>query len=224
VDVGGEVVDAIHVYTGGAQSGDEVPLVVAVHGLGDRPEAFRGLFQGFPGRAHFVFPAGGLPWGDGFAWWPVVGHIDENNVVPGLRAATDRLAGGVRSWAAGKIAGRPIVTGFSQGGMLSFTLAATHPADIGEALPISGFAPPSMVPVAWPAGAPMPRIFALHGEADPRVPFALAQLGVAKLRAVGVPVELKSYPGVGHTISADMRRDLFEALGAALERAAAGGR
>ncbi len=223
VDVGGDVVDALHEYTGGAKEGDVVPLVVAVHGLGDRPDAFRGLFQGFPARAHVVFPAGGLKWGDGFAWWPVVGNIDENNVVPGLRAAADRLAGGVRTWAgAGKVAGRPIVTGFSQGGMLSFALAAAHPADIGEAVPISGFAPPSMVPAAWPAGAPVPRVFALHGEADTRVPFALAQLGVEKLRAAGVPAELKSYPGVGHTISTEMRRDLFQALVAAIERAASG--
>ena len=30
--------------TGGAQPDEVLPLVVAVHGLGDRPENFRGLF------------------------------------------------------------------------------------------------------------------------------------------------------------------------------------
>jgi phospholipase/carboxylesterase len=220
VDVGPAEVSAVHAYTGGAQAGDKVPLVIAVHGLGDKPEAFRGLFQGFPGKAHFVFPAGGLPWGGGFAWWPVAGKIDESSVVPGLDAATDRLAVAIRGWAAAGLAGRPIVTGFSQGGMLSFALAAKHPADIGEALPVSGFAPRAMIPAPWPAGAPLPRIFALHGAADERVPIALAQLGAEKLRTQGVPVELRSYPATGHTISADMRRDLFEALTAAIDRAA----
>ena len=218
VDVGPAKVDAIDLYTGGAAAGDKVPLVIAIHGLGDRPDAFRGLFDGFAGRAHFVIPAGGLAWGEGYSWWPIVGKIDESNIVPGLSAAADRLANAIRTWSSGA-AGKPIVTGFSQGGMLSFALAARHPTLIGEAIPISGLEPPSFIPAAWPAGAP--RIVALHGEADSRVPFAIAASGVEKLRAAGAQVEWKTYPGVGHTITADMRRDLFAALTAAIERAAA---
>jgi len=218
VDVGPEAVDAIVEYTGGAQAVDKVPVVVAIHGLGDRPDAFRGLFQGFPGRARFVFPAGGLPWGGGFAWWPISGKIDENSMAPGLYAASERLAKALSKWSSGA-AGKPIVTGFSQGGMLSYTLAVRHPEALSEAVPISGLVPPKLVPSEWPAGAPRPRIFGLHGEADERVPFAYAKSGADRLRALGLDVDFRSYPGVGHTISADMRRDLFEALSAAVERA-----
>jgi phospholipase/carboxylesterase len=151
----------------------------------------------------------------------VLGSIDEKNVVPGLSAAADRLAIAIRGWQSSATAGRPIVTGFSQGGMLSFALSAKYPSLIAEAVPISGLMPPSMIPTPWPAAAPMPRIFALHGEADQRVPFDLSKMGVEKLRAAGVQAELKSYPGVGHTVSPDMRRDLFVALGAAVDREAA---
>ncbi|MFO0589611.1 MAG: dienelactone hydrolase family protein [Polyangiaceae bacterium] len=219
VDVGPGRIDGVEVYTGGAKAGDKVPLVIAIHGLGDRPEAFRGLFEGFATPAHFWIPAGGLPWGEGYSWWPIVGKIDENNIVPGLTAATDRLANAIQSWDRSAVRGTPIVTGFSQGGMLSFALAARHPALIEEAIPISGLEPPSFIPSAWPADGP--RIFALHGEADQRVPFALAASGVEKLRAAGATVTWKTYPGVGHTISAEMRRDLFAELTAAIERATA---
>ncbi len=220
LEVGPAAVDAVHEYTGGARADDTVPIIVAVHGLGDRPEAFAQLFQGFPQRAHFIFPAGGLKWGDGFAWWPISGHIDEESVTAGLSAAAARLVGGVRLWRNGQAAGRPVITGFSQGGMLSFALAARYPGDIFEAVPVSGLLPQAMIPASWPPGEPRPRVFALHGDADTRVPYAIAQRTVTALRGLGLDVELKSYPGVAHTISAEMQRDLFAALSAALARAA----
>lgn len=220
VDVGPPEVDAVHEYTGGARSGDVVPMIVAIHGLGDRPVSFRALFSGFSVKAHFVFPAGGLPWGDGFAWWPIRGPIDENNMAPGLGAAAERLAQAIAGWSAKGTSGKPIITGFSQGGMLSFTIAATHPEIVGEAVPVAGLLPPSLAPSVWPAGAPKPRVTALHGDADGRVPFAFGQKSVEALRGLGLAVELKSYPGVQHTVSAEMRADWLKALEAAVARAA----
>lgn len=220
VEVGDELRDAIHEYTGGAQRGETLPLVIAIHGLGDRPESFQKLFEGFPARAHVVVPAGGLKWGDGFAWWPITGTIDEKNMAAGLDAAAARLHRGIQAWHDGQVAGKPIVTGFSQGGMLSFAVAVKYPRSIAEAVPVSGLLPPSMVPAVWPPGEPMPRIVALHGDADTRVPYAFGQKSVASLRALGLDAELKSYPGVGHTLTSEMRRDLFAALSAAIERAA----
>ena len=221
VDVGPPAVDAIHEYTGGATAGDGSPIIVAIHGLGDNPSSFSGLFRGFPAKAHFVIPAGGLRWGDGFAWWPIQGRIDEKSMADGIAAATERLAGAIPSWR-GQVSGKPIITGFSQGGMLSFAMAAKHPELVGEAVPVAGLLPASMLPAAWPAGAPMPRVFALHGEADTRVPFALGQKAVEGLRALGLTAELKPYPGVQHTVSAEMRRDWLAELSAAASRAAGG--
>jgi phospholipase/carboxylesterase len=220
VDVGPPAVDAVQQWTGGATDGDAVPLVVAIHGLGDRPESFAGLFEGFAAKAHLVLPAGGLAWHGGFAWWPIAGHIDAENMAAGLGAAADRLAAAIPAWQSGGGAGKTIVTGFSQGGMLSFAIAVKHPRLVGESVPVAGLLPPSMTPASWPAGAPMPRILALHGDADARVPFAFGQKSVEALRALGLTVELKSYSKVEHTISAEMRRDWLAALEAAVQRAA----
>jgi len=220
VDVGPVVVEAFHERTGDGPADDVLPVVVVIHGLGDNPHSFWKLFQGFSGRAHFVVPAGGLKWGDGFAWWPITGQIDEKNMAAGLDAAATRLMQGIRVWRGSRAVGRPIVTGFSQGGMLSFALAAKYPQDIAEAIPVSGLLPTPMVPVAWPAGAPRPRIVALHGDADERVPFSYGKKTVESLRALGVEVDFKVYPGVGHTITAEMRRDLLAELAVAVAREA----
>lgn len=221
VDIGAPPVQAFHVFTGGAQEGDAVPIVIAIHGLGDRPEIFWKLFQGFPGRAHFVVPSGGIQWGAGLGWWPIAGPIDKARIAPGLSAAAGRLSRAIRGWQnESPTAGKPIVTGFSQGGMLSFALAVKYPNLIGEAVPVSGFLPPEMVPLLWPAGAAAPKIVVLHGDADPVVPYALAPRSVQSLRALGLDVELRAYPGVVHSVSEEMRKDLFAALEAALARAA----
>jgi phospholipase/carboxylesterase len=219
VDVGPAAVDVVEEWTGGAKSGDAVPLIVAIHGLGDRPSAFAGLFRGFGARAHLVLPAGGLGWGGGFAWWPIHGHIDADNMAAGLGAAADRLAAAIPSWQPAGGAGKTIVTGFSQGGMLSFAIAVKHPRLVGEVVPVAGLLPTSMTPAAWPAGAPMPRVFALHGDADGRVPFAHGQKTVEALRGLGLRVELKSYSGIEHSVSPEMRRDWLAALEAAVQRA-----
>ncbi|MBK8255803.1 MAG: dienelactone hydrolase family protein [Polyangiaceae bacterium] len=219
VDVGPAKVDFIHHYTGGAKSGDAVPLVIAIHGLGDNPSSFVKLFDGFSGKAHFIVPAGGLPWSDGYAWWPITGQIDEMNMAAGVEAATHRLSTALREWQAGPIAGKPIVTGFSQGGMLSFALAAKHPDQIGEAFPVAGLLPTPLVPAAWPAGMSKPRVFAFHGDSDSRVPFALGKRSVENLKNLGLEVELKSYARVAHAITPEVRRDLFTELEAAISRA-----
>jgi phospholipase/carboxylesterase len=107
------------------------------------------------------------------------------------------------------------VTGFSQGGALTLALATHHLDDVGAAFPIGGWLPPSIAPSA-PAG--LPPIVALHGEADARVPIGPTRDAIAALAVRGARAELKAYPGVGHTISAEMHRDLERLLREAVAR------
>jgi phospholipase/carboxylesterase len=207
--------------TGGAGDEDTLPMIVAIHGLGDRPESFAGLFEGFPGRARIILPYG-EPWQSGFAWWrPAGASLDPDRVASGSERAAHRLAAMIDELAKARpTAGKPLVTGFSQGGMVSFALAVLHPEVIGEAFPVSGLLAPALWPSSWPAGKATPPIFALHGTADPRVPIDLARKSVARLRELGFNAELQEYVDVGHTVIAEMRRDLFKRLEAAAARAA----
>ena len=209
--------------TGGAAADDALPLVIGIHGYGDRPESYAGLFEGFPAKARFIFPYG-EPAGEGFSWFAVSPRFNPDAIAAGTERAAHRLAAMIAALSlstARPTVGRPIVTGFSQGGMLSYALAVLHPESVGEGFPVGGLLTPPHWPSTWAVGKAQARIEAFHGDADPRVPIAVDRQGVARLRAVGFSVELHEYPGVGHTITPEMRRDLLAAIGAAAARAAA---
>jgi phospholipase/carboxylesterase len=104
--------------------------------------------------------------------------------------------------------GKPVVTGFSQGGMLSFALAAGHAEHFAAAVPIAGAIPAAL----YPTGKASLPVEALHGAADDRVPTKAAQESVAALKAKGYAATLRTWPGVGHTINPEMRQALFDAL------------
>ncbi|MRG95577.1 alpha/beta hydrolase [Polyangium spumosum] len=207
--------------TGGADANERLPLIVAIHGLGDRPESFVRLFDGFQARMRVVIPYGTTPQGQGFSWFPLA-RFEPTKLAEGTGRAADGLAALLEELERTRpTRGRPIVTGFSQGGMLSFTLAARHPERVGEALPIAGLLAPPLYPTSWPMGKVAPKVLAFHGDADTIVPLEGAEQTVRALVAVGFSAELRTYPGVGHTVTGAMRQDWQKALEAAAQRAAA---
>jgi phospholipase/carboxylesterase len=197
---------------GDADPAERLPMIVAIHGLGDRPESFGRVFDRYRRPARLILPQGIDPHGDGFSWFPF--RRDRSNpaeLASGMRRAADQIAALLGELIALRpTRGRPVVTGFSQGGMLAFTLAATHPDRIAGAVPMGGWLPPPL----WPGreGAPGPRVVALHGDADAVVPIAPTREAVAHLAAQGRPVELRELAGVGHTVSPEMRTALFALL------------
>jgi len=208
--------EATELLTGGARDDQDLPLIVAIHGYGDRPDHFAGLFSGFTGRARVWLPRGTDPIGEGWGWF-----VRRRESLPvlaaGLDAATDTVAAALRArLARGGCLGPPLVTGFSQGGMLSFSLALRHPDLVGAAFPVAGWLPAELVPPrVGPSAVP---IVALHGTADTILAFDDTQRLVADLAAQGHPVELRAYEGVGHSVTATMRRDLHRLLADALAR------
>jgi phospholipase/carboxylesterase len=206
--------------TGGANTTDQVPMIVAIHGLGDRPESFGGIFDGFSGRARLILPYGLSSYGDGFSWFPI-SRLEPKALAEGTKLAADELATLLKDLMKSRaVKGKPIVTGFSQGGMLSFTLAVLHPDEIGEALPIAGLLAPPLYPTSWPMGRVAPRVSAFHGDADDRVPIDGARETVQQLTKSGFTATLQEYPNVRHSVSAQMRRDWMAELEAAIGRAA----
>lgn len=210
----------LELVTGGAKAADRLPLIVAMHGLGDRPESFVGLVDRFDSPARIVLPRAPDAYSDGFSWFEYRDGMDEVRIARGVERAVEKLARAITQIARERpTRGKPIVTGFSQGGILSFALAVRHPELVGAAYPISGELPAPLLDQAADAGT-FPPITALHGTADSRIPFARAERSVAALTKRGIAVELKAYAGVSHTISPDMQRALFQLLAAACAKAA----
>lgn len=194
--------------TGGAAADARLPMVVAIHGLGDRPEAFIRVLEGYPGRVRLIVPRAPTPYGRGGSWFRIE-RPPAAAMVSDMRASTaaiDRLIRALTTRYPTR--GKPVVTGFSQGGMLSFALATRYPDSIAGAVPIAGMLPKPM----WPAKGPIAPIRALHGVADNRVPYQAAEAVVLHLLDLGGDVQLQPFVGVRHRVPAAVRKAAFTAI------------
>ena len=207
----------IELVTGGAAETAQLPLIIALHGLGDEPASFGGLFSGFEFPARFALMRAPDASGPGYSWFAFTGG-DLEKPAAGIRKAADQVA-----FAARQIArehptrGLPIVTGFSQGGALSFAVAVLHPDEIGAAFPVGGWLPRELQPQKGTRNAARgPKVVALHGEADGRIPAQAARDAVSSLERAGYAVELITFAGVGHGMPSDVRMQLHALLADAL--------
>jgi phospholipase/carboxylesterase len=212
--------DYVELHTGASADGiAPEPLVVAVHGLGDRPENLADLYGAITAPCRLVLPRAPIPYGGGSSWFDIdIPYRPDAALAGRIADAADRVAALIDHLArAGGVRGKPVVTGFSQGGMISFEIAIRHPGLVAYAVPLSGALPPE----AWPAAkadGPKPVIRAFHGAADDLIPIDFARRTVAAMKSAGYDVSLQEYPGVGHSVSTDMRRDALRVIDAALAR------
>jgi len=209
------------IVTGGAAADAELPLIIALHGRGDTAEGFAGLFRELPARARVAILRPPRAWGDGQAWF--LGAHEHPETRPKIAAEMVVLADRVVATAeairaARPTRGRPVVMGFSQGGMLTWTIAVAHPRAFSAAFPVAGFLFPEVLEKKRVDVAAMPPIAAFHGDADPVVSIEHDRRGVSLLEKRGVRVDFHVYPGVGHQLAPVLRNDLFAALARALAR------
>jgi phospholipase/carboxylesterase len=182
------------------------PVVVAIHGRGDHPANWVADWSRFPRAAHVLLPCGFIPFGEGFSWFDLSREMTDDQVAASLGAAETKL------WPAiAAVAGtRPLlVTGFSQGGMLSFAIAARHGDRVMRAFPVAGTCPPSLFPAPGTKVAP---VVALHGTSDALIPFAKGKATVEALHKAGHEASMIPYPDVGHTITGEMHTRLWQEL------------
>ncbi|HMJ13007.1 MAG TPA: dienelactone hydrolase family protein [Polyangiaceae bacterium] len=210
----------LELLTGGAREEQELPLIVAIHGLGDRPERFVGFVNAFDVPARIVLPRGISEYGDGYSWFWFGDGRDIPRIARGVETATQKLAQAIVTITRERrTRGKPIVTGFSQGGILSFSLAVLHPELVSAVYPLAGVLPPQLIAKISDAGS-FPPIVAFHGEADPVIRLADTRRSVETLKKRGLNVQLKTYPGVQHTPSFEMGLELFQELRSACQRTA----
>lgn len=198
--------------TGGADPESPLPMIIAIHGLGDSPQNFRALLEEFDRPARVILPRALDAHDEGWSWFPIRARDrDVEALAQGIDRAADALAPAIAQLCQQRpTIGKPIVTGFSQGGMLSFALAVQHGDLFAAALPIGGWLPEPLWP---PDGNPKaPPIFAFHGDADVAVRYEPTKLACDHLNGLGYRVELETYVGIGHMISNDIRADLMKVL------------
>jgi len=185
-----------------------LPMVVLIHGRGDRPRVPGGPFYGIREPMRIVMPRAPTPLGTGFTWLPVRARDGEDDVLAyWLEMMALRIAHLVRVLRDVRpTLGEPIVSGFSQGGMLTFTLAVEHPDAMGVAIPLAGWLPPPLWPSTVDPLQPYPPILSMHGTSDEAVRFEPTRRAVERLRELGLYVELRPFSEAGHRMSTEMNR------------------
>ncbi|GEM_PF-5813 len=189
------------------------PILIALHGRGDAPSRFAPLYEPLYDRAHVVVPQGLSAFRTGFTWFPTRAAGDPAELAAGVLLAASRVALLAESLVReGRL---PVVTGFSQGGMISFSLAAHHPGTVRAAVPAGGFLPEGVELVEADRRPP---VVAFHGAEDELVRASWAATSVELLSAAGWDAELHSYEGVGHSLPHPLRSDYLDTLSAFLAK------
>jgi phospholipase/carboxylesterase len=202
-----------------------LPMVIMIHGMGDAPRADWFTAAGeIKTPMRLIMPRAPTPYYDGFSWFAYDPQKrDPELLARGIAAAAAQLARAVELLRVRRpTRGRPVVTGFSQGGMLSYALALHYPELVAFSHPISGTLPEPLWPREKPEGKRFPRIAAMHGDRDQLVPIALTRRLHERLSALGFDNSLREFPGVGHQISAEMEAQTVELLESAVRASAQG--
>jgi len=208
--------------TGGALPDERVPMVVALHPMDGDPAALLQILGRYRRRARLILPYG-HPSGGMYFWYD---PVDDEVAAPRVTREADRLAAALAALVAARpTVGKPLVTGFSQGGIMTFALALTHPEALAAAFPISGLLPPSLYPSAALSSEPrpetLPPVVAFHGASDLAVPTRGARDSITELQLAGYTAELHEYAGVEHDISDQELGEIFERIGRAADSLAA---
>ena len=209
------------VRSGPAASEAEGALIL-VHGRGGSADDMLGVIP-FVGAERFRVVA---LQARGQSWYPnsFLAPVDQNE--PGRTSGLARIERTIDELRAEGFADPSIaIAGFSQGACLALEFVSLNPRSLGAVIGWSGG-------LIGPLDAPFDRRGSLSGslkgvpvflgcsDVDPHIPHARVLETAAVLEAMGAAVDLRIYPGMGHTIN----RDEIDAARALLNRIGLQGR
>ena len=195
---------------GDALPEETLPLVVSLHGQGDKPDTSQLSDFGFPVRV--VWPQAPTLHEGGYQWFPFLAMDQPTpNLPEDIDAATARMAAFIKEYMTTRpTKGLPVVVGFSQGGMIALDLAIKHKDLIASVHPISAGLPKSLWPEKKPAShpekqnSPLPTVRALHGTKDIIVPIDPTRELMRRMRQACYDVTFEEFEGAGHELTNPM--------------------
>ena len=202
----------------GADRQEAELCVILMHGLGadghDFADVAAALAQAaLPRRWRFVLPhAPAMPVTINFgtvmpAWYDILDLDHPRQVNWDTVTASQE---GIESLLAAESADRVVLAGFSQGAAMALHVGLRHQSQIAGILMMSGYLLASeKYPVPQPDTDTGPPIAIFHGADDPVVPLTAGQQAHQDLLKTGYSPQVKTYPGLQHTVCDEEIRDVF---------------
>jgi phospholipase/carboxylesterase len=193
-----------------ARGAQELPLIIAFHGLGDRAHHFRARFQGMEYPARIIIPEAYES--NNTSWYD---HHRKKEAIPlsALRAAAFVRAIKKKYG----VTERPVVYGFSQGGVLALYMSLWDPALFSQAIIESAYLSSSLHPPVRRLDIEYPRIRQFHGLNDKLVFPDDARRGAANIIRLGIPLTLEEYERPHQVFDPELLPELYRELREAAE-------
>jgi phospholipase/carboxylesterase len=190
--------------------------LVLLHGVGGNETNLIDLADGVDRETLVVFARGPLQLGAGqYAWFRVMFTANGPSIVAEEAERSREMM--IHFLAAlreryGIAAKNTVIAGFSQGGILSASVALTEPESVAGFAVLSGRILPELEPkLASKARLAPLRALIGHGEHDSKLPVHWAHRSDQLLTDLGVNHRLRLYP-MDHEISAEMHEDFLSWL------------
>ncbi|WP_144113137.1 alpha/beta hydrolase [Paraburkholderia sp. BCC1886] len=196
-------------------AGRPIGRLFLLHGVGGDETNLMVLADELDERIELVYVRGPIALGAGqHAWFQVrfgpQGPVINPNQADESRLRLRELVRALNRADAGGNNDAPVlslIAGFSQGGIMSASVALSAPEDVARFAILSGRILPELEPhLASPDKLAHVAAFIAHGRHDDKLPVAFAEHADAWLTRLGVPHDTCLYP-VGHTLNADIVRD-----------------
>ena len=187
---------------------DSLPVVLALHGMGESAESFRKKLSPLIERSTYalIIPDAPLPFEVrrakrlGYAWYVFAG--DQDLLRESMNAAVEHLLATLDAVLPPYKQDRKIsVVGFSQGGYLASVLGGNNPNKFHSVCCIGGRLKHEFF---GSAGEDAPRFLQLHGVEDKGVLLDLAAKAIEPTKELGYEVEIQSFENTGHEVTPEM--------------------
>ena len=193
-------------------------LLVLLHGVGSNETHLPDLAEGVPADTLVVLVRGPLQLGPAqFAFFQVNFTANGPQINPAQAERSRQLLVTLLQQlqaAHGVAPAHSVLAGFSQGGIMSASVALSTPECVQAFGLLSGRILPELEPlIAAPARLAGLQALVAHGEQDATLPVHWAHASDALLTRLGVPHQLRLYP-MAHGISAQSQADFVEWLAA----------
>lgn len=191
-------------------------IVLLLHGVGADEHSLWPLGERMDPSALVVFPRGRVEFGAGqYGWFPVRFGADGPRIDSGeANASREALIAFIAELQRVHAVppARTTVAGFSQGGILSASVALTSPGSVAGFAVLAGRILPEIEPALASRGQLSHlRGLVVHGHHDTKLPVDWAHRAGQLLQRLGIHHDLLLYPA-GHELSAAMQEDFLQWL------------